>query len=92
MWQDDVSSGAIIHAKRFISPYAHHVVCPAVLKYDNLRAAPFKTIRTQWRDSRLFMGKLTITAGALGSSADDEAAPGIHPLALRLRGASANKQ
>lgn len=43
-----------------------------VFSFDNLRAAAFKDIRMEWRDSKIFMGKNKVAQIAFGRTPEEE--------------------
>ena len=43
-----------------------------VLSYDNMRASKFKDIRMDWRESKIYLGKMSVAQVALGRGAEDE--------------------
>jgi mRNA turnover protein 4 len=43
-----------------------------VFSYENMRAGLFKDVRMEWRESRFFLGKNTISRIALGRTPEDE--------------------
>lgn len=57
-----------------------------VFSVENMRNNYLKDIRQAFSDSRLFFGKTKVMAKALGSTAEDEQAPGIGKLTNYLKG------
>lgn len=53
---------------------------------DNMRNTYLKTVREEWRDSRIFFGKIKVMAKAMGTSPEEEYADGLHELAKTLKG------
>lgn len=43
-----------------------------VLSYQNMRASRFKDIRMDWKESKIYLGKLSIAQVALGRNAEEE--------------------
>lgn len=57
-----------------------------VFSVENMRGAPLKDVRTQWKHSRFFFGKCKIMALALGKTPDSEAKKNLHQLVKYIRG------
>lgn len=57
-----------------------------VFSVENMRNTYLKDVRQEFSDSRLFFGKTKVMAKALGSSREDEHAPGLHKLEKYLKG------
>ncbi|EME47793.1 hypothetical protein DOTSEDRAFT_123992 [Dothistroma septosporum NZE10] len=53
---------------------------------ENMRNNYLKDVRQHFSDSRLFFGKTKVMAKALGTSPEDEHAPGLHKLSPHLKG------
>jgi mRNA turnover protein 4 len=57
-----------------------------VLSFENMRAARFKDVRMDWRESRIYLGKNTVAQVALGRSAEDEFKDNLRHISKRLQG------
>ena len=57
-----------------------------VFSVENMRNTYLKDVRQHFSDSRMFFGKTKVMAKALGSSVEDEHAPGLSKLAGYLHG------
>ncbi|CAG0915234.1 unnamed protein product [Notodromas monacha] len=57
-----------------------------VFSVRDMRNAKLKDMRTKWRTSRFFFGKNKVMAIALGRTAEEEQADGLHKLSKALRG------
>lgn len=57
-----------------------------VFSVDNMRNTYLKDVRQAFSDSRLFYGKTKVMAKALGLTAAEEHAPGLHALSSYLQG------
>jgi len=57
-----------------------------VFGVENMRNTFLKDVRQHFADSRLFFGKTKVMAKALGSSPEDEHAPGLSKLTKHLNG------
>ncbi|QIW94989.1 hypothetical protein AMS68_000507 [Peltaster fructicola] len=57
-----------------------------VFSVENMRNTYLKDIRQTFSDSRLFFGKTKVMAKALGSTEEDEHAPGLRKLGKHLKG------
>lgn len=69
-----------IHAA--VDEYAHIFV----FSVENMRNTYLKDVRQHFADSRIFYGKTKVMAKALGSSVEDEHAPGLAKLTKYLAG------
>lgn len=63
-----------------------------LIAIQNTRNTKLLDLRAEWKDSRLFFGKLRIIALGLGLSKETEVAEGIHKLANAIRNFSAKGQ
>ncbi|PWN48527.1 hypothetical protein IE53DRAFT_347333 [Violaceomyces palustris] len=52
----------------------------------NMRNSYLKEVRSLWKGSQIFYGKLKVAARALGTTAEDEVRPGISAISNRLNG------
>jgi len=43
-----------------------------VVSYSNMRASRFKDIRMDWRESKIYLGKVSVASVALGRGVEDE--------------------
>lgn len=57
-----------------------------VFRVDNMRNTYLKDVRQHFSDSRLFFGKTKVMGKALGTSVEDEKAPGLGRLSRYLKG------
>jgi len=57
-----------------------------VFSYENMRAGAFKDVRMDWRDSRIFLGKNSISRIALGRSPEDEYKDNLRHVSERIDG------
>ncbi|KAI0036526.1 ribosomal protein L10-domain-containing protein [Vararia minispora EC-137] len=58
-----------------------------LFEVGNMRNAHLKTVRTLWKDSaRLFLGRGTVMAKALGTMSEEEHRPGLSKLASQIKG------
>mmetsp|Transcript_74396 Transcript_74396/g.206089 ORF Transcript_74396/g.206089 Transcript_74396/m.206089 type:complete len:237 (+) Transcript_74396:144-854(+) len=57
-----------------------------VFSFDNMRTTHFKEVRTEWADSRFFLGKNKVMRVALGRSEEDEYRDGLAELGEYLTG------
>jgi mRNA turnover protein 4 len=57
-----------------------------VFSYENMRASKFKDVRMHWRESRIFMGKNTVSQVALGRSTADEFKDNLRLVSKKLQG------
>jgi mRNA turnover protein 4 len=57
-----------------------------VVSFDNMRTQLFKEVRTEWADSRFFLGKNKVMQLSLGAGEEDEYRPGLATLASDLVG------
>ncbi|KZV63490.1 hypothetical protein PENSPDRAFT_691611 [Peniophora sp. CONT] len=58
-----------------------------LFEVGNMRNAHLKTVRRYWKDSaRLFFGRGAVMAKALGTTPEEEHAPGLSLLASRIKG------
>ncbi|KZV95495.1 hypothetical protein EXIGLDRAFT_610534, partial [Exidia glandulosa HHB12029] len=58
-----------------------------VFEVANMRNSHLKDVRQRWKDTgRIFFGRNTVIAKALGSTEADEHKPGLHKLAKHLNG------
>lgn len=57
-----------------------------VFSYTNMRARPFKDIRVDWRDSRMFMGKNSVAKVALGRTPEEEYKDNLRHVGNKLEG------
>jgi len=53
---------------------------------QNMRNNKLKSIRSEWKDSRFFLGKNRVIAVALGRTKEDECKDNIHQVSKRLQG------
>ena len=49
-----------------------------VISYNNMRASKFKDIRMDWRESKIYLGKITVAQVALGKAPEDEYKDNLH--------------
>lgn len=56
-----------------------------LISIQNTRNTKLLDLRAEWKDSRLFFGKIRIIALGLGKSPETEVADGIHKLANVMR-------
>jgi mRNA turnover protein 4 len=61
-------------------PYAY------VFSFDNMRSTHFKGMRSEWSDSRFFLGKNKVMQKALGDTPEEAVKPKLHLLAADLVG------
>lgn len=57
-----------------------------LFSYDNMRSTLFKDIRMEWRESRIVLGKNSVTQIALGRTAEDEYKDNIRYISERIDG------
>lgn len=57
-----------------------------VFAVSNMRNAYLSEVRSLWKGSKIFFGKLRVIAKALGETPEEEIRPGIGKIAQRLRG------
>lgn len=43
-----------------------------VMSFNNMRASHFKDIRMDWKDSKIYLGKVAVASVALGRAQEDE--------------------
>ena len=46
--------------------------CLYVLKFENMRTSRIRSIRMEWKESKIYLGKHTTAQIALGRTAEDE--------------------
>lgn len=63
-----------------------------LISVQNTRNTKLLNLRTEWKDSRFFFGKLRIIALGLGKSQETEVADGIHKLANAIKNHSMKGQ
>ncbi|XP_012217927.1 mRNA turnover protein 4 homolog [Linepithema humile] len=63
-----------------------------LISLQNTRNTKLFNLRAEWKDSRLFFGKLRILALGLGKTQETEVADGIHKLANAMRNQSMKGQ
>lgn len=63
-----------------------------LISVQNARNTKLFNLRAEWKDSRLFFGKLRILALGLGKTQETEVADGIHKLANVMRNHSMKGQ
>mmetsp|Transcript_37611 Transcript_37611/g.97047 ORF Transcript_37611/g.97047 Transcript_37611/m.97047 type:complete len:196 (-) Transcript_37611:187-774(-) len=59
-----------------------------LFEYQNFRNKKMKEMRESLTDSRFFLGRNAVTAKALGTTVEEEAAEGVHDIAIRMKGFS----
>jgi mRNA turnover protein 4 len=57
-----------------------------LFSYDNMRSTLFKDIRMDWRESRIVLGKNSVTQIALGRTAEDEYKDNLRYISQRIDG------
>ncbi|KAL0268960.1 UNVERIFIED_CONTAM: hypothetical protein PYX00_010721 [Menopon gallinae] len=57
-----------------------------VFSVENMRGAPLKDVRTQWKHSRFFFGKCKLMTLALGKTPESEAKKNLHELVKYIKG------
>lgn len=67
--------------KKCVEDYSHVFL----ISIQNTRNTKLLNLRAEWKDSRLFFGKIRIIALGLGKSRETEVADGIHKLANAMR-------
>mmetsp|Transcript_37605 Transcript_37605/g.97030 ORF Transcript_37605/g.97030 Transcript_37605/m.97030 type:complete len:121 (-) Transcript_37605:725-1087(-) len=53
-----------------------------LFEYQNFRNKKMKEMRESLTDSRFFLGRNAVTAKALGTTVEEEAAEGVHDIAI----------
>ncbi|KAG5309018.1 MRT4 protein, partial [Acromyrmex insinuator] len=66
--------------------------CIFLISIQNTRNTKLLDLRSEWKDSKLFFGKLRIIALGLGKSKETEVAEGIHKLANAMKNHSMRGQ
>ncbi|XP_018352383.1 PREDICTED: mRNA turnover protein 4 homolog [Trachymyrmex septentrionalis] len=66
--------------------------CIFLISIQNTRNTKLLDLRAEWKDSKLFFGKLSIIALGLGKSKETEVAEGIHKLANAMKNHSMRGQ
>uniref|UniRef100_A0A7S3H0N5 Large ribosomal subunit protein uL10-like insertion domain-containing protein n=1 Tax=Spumella elongata TaxID=89044 RepID=A0A7S3H0N5_9STRA len=57
-----------------------------VLNFENMRAAKFREIRMDWKESKIFMGKNSIAQIALGRNPEEEYKDNLRHISKKLEG------
>lgn len=57
-----------------------------VLSFENMRAARFKDVRMDWRESRIYLGKNTVAQVALGRTSEEEYKDNLRHISKKLEG------
>eukprot|EP00128_Syssomonas_multiformis_P007702 Colp12_sorted_trinity150504_noHs@16388 len=57
-----------------------------VLNFENMRAAKFREIRMDWKESKIFMGKNSIAQIALGRNPEEEYKDNLRHVSKKLEG------
>lgn len=74
--------------KKCVEEYNHIFL----ISVQNTRNTKLLDLRAEWKDSKLFFGKLRIIALGLGKSQETEIADGIHKLANAVKNHSMKGQ
>ncbi|KAL0109038.1 hypothetical protein PUN28_014259 [Cardiocondyla obscurior] len=74
--------------KKCVEDYSHIFL----ISVQNTRNTKLLDLRAEWKDSKLFFGKLRIIALGLGKSKETEIADGIHKLATAMKNHSMKGQ
>lgn len=59
-----------------------------VVRYDNMRSTKIREVRKDFRESKLYLGKNTISKVALGKNLEEEVKDNLHNLCTHLEGNS----
>jgi len=57
-----------------------------IFTINNMRNSKLKEVRALWKDSRIFLGKLSIIKRAIGTTPSDEFIPNIHKISQHING------
>ena len=78
----DHKADLISEIRNYIDEYKHLFV----FSYENLKGTKFRDIRFRWRESKLYMGKNSLSKLALGRSPEDEFKDNLRHVSNLLNG------